>query len=123
MPLPFKKKLLCLFKHLTFQSSYVRINLAKTVQNQHKHRINRLITIVGTYHFLNPKSYRPFIYSSVHNTYGLIGWTDAHGLPRGSMARGKPTIRAYPCMQAKKIFLGNVGYAGAVWSRFMQLIK
>jgi hypothetical protein len=39
------------------------------------------------------------------------------------MARGKPTIRAYPCMQAKEIFLGNVGYAGAVWSRFMQLTQ
>jgi hypothetical protein len=53
----------------------------------------------------------------------LIGWADAHGLSRGSMARGKRTIRVYLCMRAKEIFLANVEYVGVVWARFIQLTK
>jgi hypothetical protein len=40
-----------------FQPASIRIVLVKTVQNQHEHRIGRVITIVGIHRFLNSEPF------------------------------------------------------------------
>jgi hypothetical protein len=44
---------------LAFQPAYIRIALVKTVQNQHEHKIGRIVMIVGICCFLNPEPFRP----------------------------------------------------------------
>jgi hypothetical protein len=42
-----------------FQPASIRIALVKTVKNQHKHKIGRIVMIVGICCFLDPESFRP----------------------------------------------------------------
>jgi hypothetical protein len=46
-----------------FQPSSIKIDLVKTIQSQHEHKIDRVVAIVGVCHFLYPGPYmRIFIF-------------------------------------------------------------
>jgi hypothetical protein len=51
------QKLLWIAKHLTFQPASITIDLVKVIQNQHEHRIGRVVAIVRIHHFLDPEPY------------------------------------------------------------------
>jgi hypothetical protein len=48
------------YQTLAFQPASIRIDLVKTIQNQHRHRIGRVVAIVGIRHFLDPELYGHF---------------------------------------------------------------
>jgi hypothetical protein len=49
------QKLLRTAKHSAFQLAFIRIDLIKTIQNQHEYRIGRVVAIVGIRLFLDPE--------------------------------------------------------------------
>jgi hypothetical protein len=51
------QKLLRTVKYSTFQSASIKIDLTKIIQNQHKHRISRVVAIVRIHHFLDLRPY------------------------------------------------------------------
>jgi hypothetical protein len=42
-----------------FQPASIKIVLVKTIQNQHEHKIGRIVIIVGICWFLDPEPFRP----------------------------------------------------------------
>jgi hypothetical protein len=50
------------YQTLAFQPASIRIDLVKTIQNQHRHRIGRVVAIVGIHHFLDLNSMDTFIF-------------------------------------------------------------
>jgi hypothetical protein len=53
------QKLLQIAKRPSFSASFYKNALVKTVQNQHEHKIGRIITIVGICCFLDPEHFGP----------------------------------------------------------------
>jgi hypothetical protein len=51
------QKLLRTAKRSTFQSTSIKVDLVKTIQNQHKHIIGQVVAIVGICHFLDHEPY------------------------------------------------------------------
>jgi hypothetical protein len=51
------QKLLRTAKRLAFQPTSIKIDLVKTIQNQYKHIIGRVVAIVGIHHFIDPEPY------------------------------------------------------------------
>lgn len=56
------QKLLRTAKLLFFSLFIWKSFLVKTVQNQHEHIIDRVVTTLEIYHFLDHKAYDPFIF-------------------------------------------------------------
>jgi hypothetical protein len=54
-----------------FQPASIRIALVKTVQNQHEHKIGRIVTIVGICCFLDPKPFGP-LHLSLHVIHTIL---------------------------------------------------
>jgi hypothetical protein len=53
----------------TFQPACIRIALVKTIQNQHEHRIDRVVTIVEIRRFLDLEPFRPLYLPPAYNSY------------------------------------------------------
>jgi hypothetical protein len=54
-----------------FQPASIRIALVKTVQNQHKHKIGRIVMIVGICCFLDPEPFGP-LHLSPHVIHTIL---------------------------------------------------
>jgi hypothetical protein len=57
------QKVLWTTKRPAFQTASIKIALVKIVQNQHEHRIGRVVMIVGIRRFLDPETFAPLNFS------------------------------------------------------------
>jgi hypothetical protein len=80
------QKLLQTAKHLAFQPASIRITLVKIVQNQHEHKIYRVVRIGGICHFLDPKPYR-LIHCPPHVIFTILRFSPQPYSPHSYILR------------------------------------
>jgi hypothetical protein len=70
------QKLLRIVKYSSFQLAFIRFDLVKIIQNQHKYIIDRFVAIVRICHFLDIEPYEN-LYLSAHVNYQK-NWSNMH---------------------------------------------
>ena len=71
---------------LNFLASFNKIRLGKNIQNQHKHIIGWVVTIVVIRNFLDPESYGQ-VYLSMHEILIILKFSTQPDSPYGQILR------------------------------------
>jgi hypothetical protein len=89
------QKLLRTAKRSAFQPASIKFLGAKTVQNQHKHIIVRVVVIVRIRHFLDPESYKQ-LYLSPHVIVMILRFSPQLDSPHSQIFRKAGQKKAEP---------------------------
>jgi hypothetical protein len=89
------QKLLQTTKRSVFQPASIKFVGAKTIQNQYKHIIGRVVVIVGIHHFLDPESYEQ-LYLSPHVIVMILRFSPQLDSPHSQIFRKAGQKKAEP---------------------------
>jgi hypothetical protein len=101
------QKLLRTIKHSVFQTTSIKIDLLKTIQNQHKHIIHLVIAIVGIRHFLDLESYG-HLHLPPHVIPRILRFSPQPNSPHNQILRKASHKKVEPIRPSDKLVLMHV---------------